>query len=108
MKIVDCPFQPIDTRVIVQIEKTDDKSKGGIIKLPSLRESEQHQCDSGILAKKGINAFEDILNKDDKPQVGDEVFFVRHAGRLLENPDDDTSIFRIMNDGDIHCIKLKR
>lgn len=100
-------FQAFDRGVIVRIEPHKDKqTKGGIILAQNERATNIESMQIGTLAYAGKTAFDGY---EEKPQVGDEVFFIKYAGHFIYSYDSlDEQNYRIMTDHDIVAVKMER
>lgn len=96
---VSCPIKPFDHIVVVQIEKVEEVSKGGIFLDAAKKtiDSEQLNMTEGILVAIGINAY-DYLPKDVRPTLGMHVLFKKYCGILKII---DGKAFILMNDIDV-------
>lgn len=92
-------WTPMNNVVVVETEKVEEKSKGGIILTESIKDREQYGKDSGILVAMGESAFEGMKVR---PKLGDEVMFDKYDGKTR-----DKGLFRILVDEDILAIKVK-
>lgn len=109
MNLIKTDLMPLDTCCLVQVEKpfSDKKNPEQKIFVPeSIRDSEAHSIDEGWIVKKGINAFQDILDEEFKPKIGEKVKFVRHAGRFLkELAENEDYVLRVVKDTDIFAVE---
>jgi len=103
MTVIETKLKPLDTRCVVQIFTPKSDSK--IVLTEQTMKEDKESLDEGILIKRGINAFQDILEEKDRPQLGDKVNFVRYAGKKKAVPDNEEYFFRIMQDDDIYAIE---
>lgn len=103
MTIPETKLKPLDTRCVVQI--LIPKKESSIVLTNQTLKEDKESLDEGILIKRGVNAFQDILDEKDRPQLGDKVNFVRYAGKKKEIPDNEEYFFRIMQDNDIYAIE---
>lgn len=90
---------PMNNVIVVETEKVEERSKGGIILTDSLKEREQYGKDSGVLIAMGETAFQGMATK---PKIGDEVMFDKYDGKAR-----DKGELRILVDEDILAIKSK-
>lgn len=77
-------INPVEYKVLIEPEKVDDKSKGGMWLPDSARVREQYQVDRGIVVRMGGLAFSDW--DGEIPQIGDKVIFEKYAGALIPTP----------------------
>jgi len=103
----DLDLVPVDSAVIVELKKVDEKTKGGLIKLSSQMEKDQQYIDEGILVAIGDLAFYELKHNDGTvPPLGSRVFFKRHSG-ILHETEDKEKIYRIIQDIDIYAYEKK-
>lgn len=107
MPIIKTKLKPLDTCCLVQIKVAEEKTEGGIILAESTKKEDTESYDVGILIKRGVNAFQDILDEADRPQIGDKVHFVRYGGRKKSLDDNKDYILRVIQDKDIFAIEEK-
>lgn len=102
-------YQPIGDSVCVMVDTVDGKlGKSGLLTMtPAAIETQNQGATSGIIVDMGPDAF--IWSADrkrpfgeDRPQVGDRVFYVRYAGEMTLGVDEKT--YRIMSDNSIVAI----
>lgn len=93
---------PLDTALIIEIEKVQKVSSGGINLPESLVDLEQTRITEGILVKVGDMAYSELneLNKI-YPKIGDKVFFKKYSGILYYDEKSDKQ-YRIIQDQDIY------
>lgn len=100
---------PIDSCVLVEIEKIKGTSEKGIYLNPDYVEKQQMTIVEGTLVALGDLAFYDLISNDKKyPKTNNKVYFKRHSGILHEiNKDDEKEnrIFRIIEDKDIYAFE---
>lgn len=108
-ELEDCgniDFHPMEYNVIVCSQEVEQKTKGGIILTQNTQENEQLAASWGRLVAKSPLAF----NYDNwpegaiQPQVGDEVFYARYAGTILEH---EGRKYRVMKDKDIALVRKR-
>lgn len=72
---------------------------------------EQAAVDRGIVVSKGPTFYVDWNGADpESVQVGDEVVFARHSGKVVRDPeqaDDDKTVYIVLNDEDLVAILKK-
>lgn len=83
--------------VVVEIDKTETVTKGGIILPDSKTERDRLACEEGVLVAISPLAFTYAQwpDEDKKPKVGDRVIVNRYAGMLREKDGKD---YRIIED----------
>ena len=88
-------------RVLIEIKKKEEKTKGGIILTEDSRNKEQYGTDIGIVRHLGPTCYADErLGREPWVQPGDKIYFVRYAGITLETP--DGRLYKFINDEDIY------
>lgn len=96
-------------RVIVQPDKVETKSKGGII-LQVDEKREQASAQKGTVVAVGEMAWKNVAYgwgiDGWKPwcQPGDRVFFARYAGKQFRDDEHPDDVYIILNDEDIQCL----
>jgi co-chaperonin GroES (HSP10) len=94
----------IGTRVLLKVKKVEQVSEGGIALPDVYIEKEQNRITEGKIIDYGKMAFQDICDPSEIPAPGEEVFFVKFAGKALQVKEDE---YRVVNDEDIFLIKKK-
>ncbi len=95
-------WRPLDVCCLIKIKKPQEKSAGGIILSERTQREDLQAADMGWIVKKGSNAFQDILEEELKPKIGQQVQFVRHSGRFVEiEQETDEYEFKFVPDKDI-------
>jgi len=97
---------PVGTKVVIKVQKLNEKSKGGIVLTSDYLQKEQDNISEGTLMALGPVAFADLVNVNEDaagqiPDIGSHVFFVKYAGKAISIPDDEEHEYRIMHDEDI-------
>lgn len=77
------------------------KTAGGILIPQEVTERDDAASAEGEIVDIGGRAFEDF--GEPRPRVGDEVFFGRYAGQVVEGDDGDE--YRLLQDKDVAAIK---
>jgi chaperonin GroES len=92
-------IRPVGYRVLVEPDKIDEKTKGGLFLPPTTQEREQHAAIKGTVIAVGAQAWDD----DDEPWVGvgDRIIFAKYGGFEVE---DEGKTYRILNDEDVVAI----
>lgn len=96
-------IEPAGHRVMVRIEKPEEKTKGGIIIVPDTLERMEKFGEIGEVVAIGKTAFHDY-GGDWGVRVGMKVFFTRQGGKLVTRElisEDDNAEYRVINDEDI-------
>lgn len=105
MNLVQTNLRPLDNNCLVQVEKPFNEKKNPdqkIVVPDFIKDEESHSVDEGWLLKRGVNAFQDILQEYHRPKLGEKVKFVRYAGRFLKEVDEnDDYVVRVVKDSDI-------
>jgi co-chaperonin GroES (HSP10) len=101
--------EAVGHRVIVQPDKVEKKSKGGII-LQIDENRERAAAQKGTVLKVGDMAWKNTVYgygiEGWKPwcKPGDRVFFARYAGKQFRDEDHPDDTYIILNDEDIQCL----
>jgi co-chaperonin GroES (HSP10) len=106
-------IKPIDDTVLVEIEKIDEKTSGGLFLNKDHVEREQMEQTEGVLTAIGDFAFYDLIANEDNllkikrskpivPKVGDKVYFKRYSG-ILHYDNDNNKVYRVIYDKDIYA-----
>lgn len=96
-------------RVIVQPDKVEKVTKGGII-LEVNEKREQASAQKGTVVDVGDMAWKNVAYgwgiEGWKPwcKPGDRVFFARYAGKQFRDEDHPDDYYVILNDEDIQCL----
>lgn len=94
---------PVEYKVLIKPDKTDDKSAGGIYLPDSAREREDYAVDRGVILSYGEGFFEELPGP--KPEIGDRVIFNKYAGTFFDvEIEGKRERVRLMNDKDICAI----
>lgn len=94
---------PIDTTLIVEIEKVEQKSKGGIQLPGEYIDKEQMSITEGVVVALGDFAFYEI-NEGKTPKMGDKVYFKRHSG-IMHSDKETGKEYRIIHDQDVYAME---
>lgn len=105
---------PSGNKVMIQLDKVESFSHGGIFVLPSQAERDSMNQTEGTVAALGPLAYKDMRGWDEAKQEwvvlewvkpGDRVKFQRHHGWVhIEGKDDDKTEYRVMHDTDITMV----
>ena len=96
----DFKFVPVEYKVLICLDKLEERTVGGIIIPDERRDRDQMAQTEATLVAVGGNAFEDW--KGTIPKAGDRVLVAKYAG---ERPDkDESNPYRLCNDKDICAI----
>ena len=93
-------LQPIEYKVLVQLDKVEERTEGGLWIPATLKEKQQMMQVEAVLVAAGGNAFNDF--KGDVPSIGDHVYVAKHAGYQVTGMDGEK--YQLMNDKDIAAI----
>ena len=93
-------FVPVEYKVVILPEYTEEVSKGGIVLATETLEKEKLSQVKGKLIAIGGSAFNDWMGR--KPRIGESVYFAKYAGYVLKGIDDKE--YRLTNDKDITAI----
>lgn len=97
---------PFGNKILVRLEKIEEKSSGGLFIPESSVCAEQMGHVMGEIVGMGDMAFRDLFDIDKgfipDIQIGDWITFDRYAGYAFENGNKE--MFRIMNDKDVLAI----
>ena len=91
---------PVEFKVLVLLDKVEEKTDGGIYLPEQTREKEEWASQRGTLIAVGGNAFEDWKGAIPKP--GDRVYAARYAGSNVDGKDGKT--YQLMNDKELAAI----
>lgn len=99
-------ISPTEYKVLIQPEKVEEKTKGGIILPDEHKDREQFAQMLGTLIAVSPLAFTYADAKDwgdsPKPKPGDKVMFAKYAGAAIKGLDGKD--YRIVNDKDITAV----
>jgi len=90
--------EPFDLRILVKLDKVEDRTKGGIILTDASRQADQQGAVRGTLVAAGENAWNDTGRDFHKPVPGDRVMIGRHTGTRFKEGDD---LYALCNDEDV-------
>ena len=102
-------YSPVGDSVCVMVDIVDGfLGKSKVIAMTQAAiETQNNGVTSGIIVAMGVNAFVWSADRqrpfgDDKPKIGDRIFFVRYAGEFTMGVDEKP--YRIMSDNSIIAI----
>ncbi len=101
----DWGFQPIDVKVLIEVEELDRYAgKAGLIIIPdTVHDKFQVAQIKGKVVAMGGEAFFDV--KDPVPKVGDKVYFAKYAGVQMHMDRNGKRVeARVVNDKDIIAV----
>jgi len=90
---------PIGTRLLVETEVVAEKTPGGIHLPDSVRAQQNVAATKGKILAMGDDAFCELEEGSNKPEVGDRIIIARYAGLVLEDENQ-----RLVEDGDIVAV----
>lgn len=91
---------PVEYKVLVLLDKVEEKTEGGIYVPEQTREREEWAAQKGTLIAISGSAFEEW--GEPIPKVGDKVCFARYAGQSIDGKDGKT--YQVMNDKELAAI----
>lgn len=92
-------IKPVGYRVLVEPDKVDEKTKGGLFLPQTTQEREQHAAIKGTVVAVGENAWSEDLEPWAK--VGDRIIFAKYGGFEVE---EDGKTYRLLNDEDVVAV----
>ena len=93
-------LQPVEFKILVELDNVDEKTSGGIYIPMTLRDRQQMMQVEATLVAHGGNAFEDWAGTI--PIVGDKVYVAKAAGYVVIGLDGKK--YQLMNDKDIAAV----
>jgi len=87
----------IGYRVVVLPDKVEEVTEGGIILPEQMTKMGKAATTNGVLVGKGPLVEHGVK----EIPVGTRVVYAKYAGKFVDNPDDESNPFAIMNDEDI-------
>lgn len=93
-------MQPVEFKVLIAPEDVEKTTASGIVLATATTEKEKMKQVKGRLIAIGGNAFQDWEGK--LPEVGDNVYFAKYAGYVIEGVDGKE--YRLANDKDIAAV----
>jgi chaperonin GroES len=95
---------PAGHRVLVQVQKIEEKTESGLYLPETSREAEQLACQVGKVDALGENAWKSFDGGEIWAKPGDKVLISSYAGfEVCSILDGKTIFYRIVNDSDIIC-----
>lgn len=91
---------PVEYKVLVLLDKVEEKTEGGIIYPEDTRDREEWASQRGTLIAVGGNAFEDV--KEPIPKPGDRIYAARYAGNNVTG--EDGKEYQLMTDKELIAI----
>jgi co-chaperonin GroES (HSP10) len=106
--LTDCEpgLQPVEFNVLIAPEVIEEKTKGGIILTDTVKDTDRNAATRGRLVAVSPCAFDyaEWPQGTRRPQPGDEVWFGKYAGTLIQGRDGKD--YRLCKDRDIGAIVL--
>lgn len=90
---------PVEYKVLVLLDKVEQKTAGGIYKPDMTQDRELLNSMAGVIVAVGGMAFEDW--RGTIPEVGDRIMFAKNAGYVWKEGEDD---YRVILDKEIVMI----
>lgn len=90
-------------RVILLMDKVEEKTAGGVYIPDQAREKEEYAQDTGTIVALGKQAFVD-LDESEKPKIGDRCDIKRYDGVFIKSSEATDDDYRIVNDDQILTI----
>lgn len=92
-------IKPVGYRVLVEPDKVEEKTKGGLFLPQTTQDREQQAAIKGTVVAVGEHAWKE----DGEPwaKVGDRIIFAKYGGFEVE---DDGKAYRLLNDEDIVAV----
>jgi chaperonin GroES len=95
---------PAGHRVLVQVQKIEEKTESGLYLPETSREAEQLACQIATVEALGENAWKSFDDGKTWVEPGDKVLIASYAGFEVCSVLDGVAVFyRIVNDSDIIC-----
>lgn len=95
-------FKPSGYRVLVQVPKVEEFSKGGIALVDQTRDREQVEGEIGTVVAVGPTWKTEALG--DAPKPGDKVMFAKFSGKFIPGTKKE---FLLINDEDVMAIEVE-
>lgn len=105
--------KPCGHRVIVKPDTLDDahskmlgnelRKAGFVIETGGDKKRIENAIDTGVLVEVGKTAWKAFDDGEPWAAVGDRVYFSKHGGNLIEDPETKEK-YRLLNDEDIYAV----
>lgn len=103
MRFIDESIEPCANKVLVKLDRPEEKTKGGIILANEYIDKQNMGQDIGLIVKCGPTAFSvDYGDEQQRPKPGDLVVFEKYGGQLEE--DKDKNPYRLLTDVQVRAI----
>lgn len=96
-------IKPAGHRVLVKPDPLEEKTKNGIILAHDNKERKEAAQATGTILAIGPTAWKDFSDGTPWAEVGDRIWFARHGGALIEDPDSGEK-YRLLNDEEIAAV----
>lgn len=97
-------IMPMQFKLVVQVEKVEEKTNGGIFIPENAQDRRQFEITRGVVVAVGPAAFTDERQYPPgsrMPQVGDRIWFDKHAGSQVKGKRDQMILYRVIEDTDV-------
>jgi len=94
-------LEPTGHHVLIEPDKVDEKTKGGIYLPETARKQEQNATVTGVIIAVGKQAWMGFGDSEPWAAVGDRVYFAKYGGVVITNEGKD---YRLVNDEDVVAI----
>ena len=92
-------IRPVEYRILVKPTEVEERTEGGIIIPPTVRDRDQMAQADGVLMAVGGSAFSDWKAPGDAPSIGDRLTFAKYAGIVLRGQDGEE--YRLLEDKEV-------
>lgn len=102
----DAGLQPVEFNVLIAPEVIEEKTAGGIFLTDTIKDTDRNAATRGRLVAVSPVAFDyaEWPEGSRKPKVGDEVWYGKYAGTLIQGRDGKD--YRILKDRDIGAVVI--
>ena len=93
-------------RILVDIDKVETISEGGIIIIVNERDErlEASASQFGTVAQVGHTCWAGGIDQEPWCKVGDRIIFSKHSGRFVYDPEDKDKEYMAINDTDVIAV----
>lgn len=98
----DPGLRPMEFNVLILPEQVEEKTSGGIILPDSVKDADRTAANRGLLVAISPVAFDFAEFDENRPVVGDHVWYGRYAGTEVQGRDGRT--YRLCKDRDIGAV----
>lgn len=95
---------PMQFKLVVKVEKVEEKTSGGIFVPEQAQDRRQFEITRGVVVAVGPAAFSDdrqYPTDAKRPEVGDRIWFDKHAGTQVKGKRDHMILYRVIEDTDV-------